>query len=99
MPRSLLTASVSASLAFTVMPQSSYAQSEVSNEDNVPTLAPVVVTSTQIERFSFHTPASVDVIDGELMRSGQMQVNLSESLNHVPGLAIQNRQNYAQDLQ
>ncbi len=63
------------------------------------TLAPVVVTSTQIERTAFETPASVDLITGEQMRADQLQVNLSESLGRVPGLLIQNRQNYAQDLQ
>lgn len=63
------------------------------------TLAPVVVTSTHVERPIFDVPASVNVIDGELMRDQQMQVNLSESLGGVPGMLIQNRQNYAQDLQ
>lgn len=43
--------------------------------------------------------ASVDVVDGETLRDGQAQVNLSESLGRVPGLVIRNRQNYAQDLQ
>ena len=33
------------------------------------------------------------------MRDARLQVNLSESLGGVPGLQIQNRQNYAQDLQ
>ncbi len=45
------------------------------------------------------TPASVTVIDAEQMRDRQLQVNLSESLSGVPGLQINNRQNYAQDLQ
>ncbi|MCC2595824.1 TonB-dependent receptor [Pusillimonas sp. MFBS29] len=62
------------------------------------TLAPIVVTGT-VERPVFEVPASVSLIDGELMRDQQMQVNLSESLSVVPGLVIQNRQNYAQDLQ
>ena len=43
--------------------------------------------------------ATVDVFDGETLRDGQAQVNLSESLGRVPGLVIRNRQNYAQDLQ
>src|SRR5690606_18645229 len=43
--------------------------------------------------------ASVSVILGEDMRSSNMRVNLSESLGGVPGLQIQNRENYAQDLQ
>ncbi|MCU5774315.1 TonB-dependent receptor [Erwiniaceae bacterium BAC15a-03b] len=45
------------------------------------------------------TPAAVSVIDGQDLRNSTAQVNLSESLGSVPGLQIQNRQNYAQDLQ
>ncbi len=33
------------------------------------------------------------------MRQAAPRVNLSESLGAVPGLQVQNRQNYAQDLQ
>src|SRR2546425_542205 len=33
------------------------------------------------------------------LAEGQPQVNLSESLGRVPGIVVQNRQNYAQDLQ
>jgi Outer membrane cobalamin receptor protein len=39
------------------------------------------------------------VVDGEEMRHAAPRVNLSESLGAVPGLQVQNRQNYAQDLQ
>jgi len=67
--------------------------------EDAATLEPVTVTSTGIVQPAFTTPASVDVIDGSTMRDSQMQVNLSESLARVPGLLIQNRQNYAQDLQ
>ena len=67
--------------------------------DSTATLPPVVVTTTQIAQPAFDTPASIDVIDGKSMRDSHLQVNLSESLNGVPGLLIQNRQNYAQDLQ
>src|SRR3546814_14160521 len=45
------------------------------------------------------TPASVDVVDGSQIRARQPGINLSEGLAAVPGLQIQNRQNYAQDLQ
>lgn len=45
------------------------------------------------------TPASVSVIDGEQLRARTPGINLSEGLAAVPGLQIQNRQNYAQDLQ
>lgn len=45
------------------------------------------------------TPAAVSVVNGEDMRHATPQINLSESLSSVPGLQVQNRQNYAQDLQ
>jgi iron complex outermembrane recepter protein len=39
------------------------------------------------------------VVERADLRLGQPLINLSESLARVPGLVIQNRQNYAQDLQ
>ncbi|QUG77965.1 TonB-dependent receptor [Erwinia sp. E602] len=45
------------------------------------------------------TPAAVSVVDGDDLRNSTAQVNLSETLGSVPGLQLQNRQNYAQDLQ
>lgn len=62
-------------------------------------LSPVVVTGERSGGGVWRGAASVDVVDGEVLRDGQAQVNLSESLARVPGLVIRNRQNYAQDLQ
>lgn len=63
-------------------------------------LAPVTVTVNRgVAQSAFDTPASVDVVDGAVLRDGQLRVNLSESLARVPGLVVLNRQNYAQDLQ
>ncbi|WP_324187972.1 TonB-dependent receptor PqqU [Rouxiella silvae] len=45
------------------------------------------------------TPAAVSVVNGDDVRDSRPQVNLSESLTGVPGLQVQNRQNYSQDLQ
>jgi iron complex outermembrane receptor protein len=59
----------------------------------------VVVTATRIAEDSRDLPVSVDRIDAQTIRTGQLQVNLSESLMTVPGVSAQNRQNYAQDLQ
>jgi len=59
----------------------------------------VVVTATRAPQPSLEIPASVDRIYGEEIREGRQQVNLSESLGRVPGITVQNRQNYAQDLQ
>ena len=62
-------------------------------------IEPVVVTATRVAADPFDVPASIDRVDGADIRAGRLQVNLSESLGVVPGLALQNRQNYAQDLQ
>lgn len=59
----------------------------------------VTVRSTLLASPLESTPASVSVVDGAQMRRNQWQVNLSESLGQVPGLLLQNRNNYAQDLQ
>ena len=68
-------------------------------ESQPPQTAPVVVSGTRIGLSPLETPASVDIIEGAAMRRGQPGINLSEGLAGVPGLQIQNRQNYAQDLQ
>jgi iron complex outermembrane recepter protein len=44
-------------------------------------------------------PASVTRVERDVLAEGQYQVNLSETLARVPGLVVNNRQNYAQDLQ
>ena len=62
-------------------------------------IEPIVVTATRVAADPFDVPASVDRVDGDDIRGGRLQINLSESLGVVPGLALQNRQNYAQDLQ
>ncbi|HEX5478062.1 MAG TPA: TonB-dependent receptor, partial [Burkholderiales bacterium] len=59
----------------------------------------VVVTATRVGQPSLDIPASIDRLYGDEIREGRPQVNLSESLGRVPGIVVQNRQNYAQDLQ
>jgi iron complex outermembrane recepter protein len=59
----------------------------------------VVVTATRQARDVLTTPAAVTRIDGDELRDGKPQVNLSETLARVPGLTAANRENYAQDLQ
>jgi len=62
-------------------------------------LPEVSVSATRIERESRDLPVSIDTVGQRTIREDNPQVNLSESLNRVPGVAVQNRQNYAQDLQ
>ncbi len=59
----------------------------------------LIVSATPQTVSELDTPAAVSVVNGEEMRHAAPRINLSESLTGVPGLQIQNRQNYAQDLQ
>ncbi len=63
------------------------------------TLPSVTVRSTLVQSSLDYAPAAVTLIDGDKLRDRQWQVNLSETLSGTPGLLLQNRQNYAQDLQ
>jgi len=70
--------------------------------DEPPQAAPipvVIVTGSRIEQDSFDFPAAVDIVDAQRIGDAQMRVNASEALVAIPGLVVQNRQNYAQDLQ
>jgi len=65
-----------------------------------PALLPAVtVSASRVAQDSFELPVSIDRVDRTTIREDRPQVNLSESLNRVPGVVVQNRQNYAQDLQ
>src|SRR5690348_16713190 len=64
-----------------------------------PVLPDVTVTATRVERESFDLPVSIDAVRAPTIREDRPGVNLSEVLNSVPGIVVQNRQNYAQDLQ
>lgn len=65
---------------------------------NVMLVSPVVVTATRVEQNSFDLPVSIDAVDGNVIREGQLQVNLSETAARVPGVVVNNRNNPAQDL-
>jgi len=64
-----------------------------------PSLREITVSTPRGEARPFDVPGSVDRVEGSEMRDARLGVNLSESLGSVPGLQVQNRQNYAQDLQ
>ena len=63
------------------------------------TLEPVVITGTRTERRAFDLPMSIDAISGSQIQDGKARVNISEDLNRVPGTFVQNRENFAQELQ
>jgi len=62
-------------------------------------LDPVVVTATRSNERAFDLPLAIDTVTGEQIQRGQLQINLSESLVRVPGISVQSRWNFAQDLQ
>jgi iron complex outermembrane receptor protein len=63
------------------------------------TLDPVVVTGSRVEHGSVDLPGAVDVVDAGRIGADNARANVSEALAAVPGITVQNRQNYAQDLQ
>ncbi|MGY2228867.1 TonB-dependent receptor [Pseudomonas tolaasii] len=68
-------------------------------DDNALVLDPSVVTGSRSASPTFDLPYSVDSVSHEQISDGQLGINASEALSRVPGLVVQNRQNYAQDLQ
>ena len=62
-------------------------------------LEPAVVTGNRVETQVLEAPYAIGVVEADDLRAGGLMVNLSESLVRVPGLVINNRSNYAQDLQ
>ena len=68
-------------------------------QEKIPATDAVVVSATRSEQRAFEVPASIDRLYLEQLQQFQPKVNLSESLSRVPGISVQNRQNYAQDLQ
>ena len=62
-------------------------------------LDPVVVSATRSAERAFDLPVAIDTVTSEQIQRGQLQINLSESLVRVPGMFVQSRWNYAQDVQ
>ncbi|RPI60251.1 MAG: TonB-dependent receptor, partial [Lysobacterales bacterium] len=61
-------------------------------------LEEIVVTATLLERTLDKTPASVSVVTEDDIQLARQQLALDESLSRVPGIFMQNRYNFAQDL-
>ncbi|HEY3731457.1 MAG TPA: TonB-dependent receptor [Steroidobacteraceae bacterium] len=72
---------------------------EAPDPDVGPMLEPIVISATRVPTGSHDLPMSIDLVDQQQIRQGQLLVNLSEPLIGVPGVNAQTRQNYAQDLQ
>ena len=74
---------------FTIIPAASAAP-EVLEE--------VVVKAARIEQPLDRTPWSVSVVGKDDIQTGKQQLGLDESLTRVPGVFMQDRYNFAQDL-
>jgi len=61
-------------------------------------LEPVVVEATRLESDLDRVPAAVGVVGKDDVQLGRQQLGLDESLVAMPGLFLQNRYNFAQDL-
>ena len=88
--RSSLTGLLPAALAALALPAAA--------QSTAPPEQVVVVGSSSAQRI-VDAPYAVSVVDADALRAGGLMVNLSEALARVPGLVVNNRQNYAQDLQ
>lgn len=61
-------------------------------------LEQIVVTATMINRTLNNVPAAVSVVGQDEIQFGRQQLALDEALDRVPGLFMQNRYNFTQDL-
>ena len=86
-------------VASLLLPTAAMAQASAENSADPRVLSSIVVTATRVDALGFDVPASIDRLDGDDIRAGRAQVNISESLASVPGLLARDRQNYAQDVQ
>jgi len=58
----------------------------------------ITVTATRIPKLPDEIPAAVSVVSGEEVQLARQQLGLDESLAQVPGVFMQDRYNFAQDL-
>jgi len=61
-------------------------------------LEEIIVTATRLETALNRVPAAVSVIGIDDIQLARQQLALDEALSRVPGLFLQNRYNFAQDL-
>mgnify|MGYP003132742807 CR=1 FL=1 len=56
----------------------------------------IVVTTPRMQRTLYDTPAATSLVAREQIQQGRPGLKLEEALDGVPGLALQNQENYAQ---
>jgi len=70
----------------------------LAQEEQKSALDEIVITATRLETTVRDAARSVSVVDQERIQNGRQQLALDESLAGIPGLYLQNRYNFAQDL-
>jgi iron complex outermembrane recepter protein len=86
--------------AINAVAQTPIAQTPVEKSaTDVQAIPQLVISATRVAQEGFNLPMAIDRIDASVIGEAKPMVNLSESLNRVPGIVVQNRQNYSQDLQ
>lgn len=73
-------------------------QASLSQAQEPVQLAPIRLEATRTDTSWLQTPASVYRVE-QPKHQNSLDINLTESLNGIAGLQINNRENYAQDLQ
>ena len=86
---------VAACLALPLLAQAQQAQ----QVDEAAAPQQVVVTGAAGRHTTADAPYAISVVDRDALRGAGPMVNLSEALAQVPGIIVNNRSNYAQDLQ
>ncbi|MBT8079977.1 MAG: TonB-dependent receptor [Gammaproteobacteria bacterium] len=71
---------------------------DVAAQQQADALDEIVVTATRMETALRHTARSISVVSKERIQNATQQLALDEALAGVPGLYMQNRYNFAQDL-
>lgn len=61
-------------------------------------LTDITVQATRVDKSLYEIPAAVGAVSRDDIQFGRQQLGMDESLNKIPGLFMQNRYNYNQDL-
>lgn len=61
-------------------------------------LGDITVEATRVDKSLYEIPASVGAVTKDDIQFGRQQLGLDESLNQIPGIFMQNRYNFNQDL-
>ena len=77
-----------------------FSNSLVLAEDNDQTeqLGDLTVSATRVDKSLYKIPASVSYVGMDEIQLGRQQLGIDEALVKIPGLFMQNRYNFAQDL-